>query len=84
MKSQGIKFVSAGIGAGAVVAMGVFGVAFSSVSSADEPLSPKAPDATIGQTVTKSPAPTQEPLVKASPDIKGPAPLPPEEQGLPG
>ena len=43
-----------------------------------------APAATIGQTVTKTAPPTAAPTAKATPEIKGPAPLPPEEQGLPG
>jgi len=38
-----------------------------------------------GVTVTSTQAPTSVPPVPvAEPSIKGPAPLPPEEQGLPG
>jgi hypothetical protein len=37
-----------------------------------------------GVTVTATTAPTGVPIPVAQPSIKGPAPLPPEEQGLPG
>ena len=37
-----------------------------------------------GVTVTVSAAPTTPPVPEATPGIKGPAPLPSEEQGLPG
>ena len=37
-----------------------------------------------GTTSTVGPAPTAPPIPMAIPSIKGPAPLPVEEQGLPG
>jgi len=37
-----------------------------------------------GVTVTESDAPTALSVTEATPAIKGPAPLPSEEQGLPG
>ena len=37
-----------------------------------------------GPTVTESIAPTTLPVTEAPPGIRGPVPLPPEEQGLPG
>jgi hypothetical protein len=37
-----------------------------------------------GVTVTASTAPSEAPTPAAEPAIKGPAPLPPEMQGLPG
>jgi hypothetical protein len=37
-----------------------------------------------GVTVTESVPPTTLPVPEATPGIKGPAPLPSEEQGLPG
>jgi hypothetical protein len=37
-----------------------------------------------GVTATESIAPTTLPITRATPGIKGPAPLPPEEQSLPG
>jgi hypothetical protein len=41
-------------------------------------------DMSTGLTVTESVAPTTPPVNKATPGIKGPAPLPSEERGLPG
>ncbi|MFL6084697.1 MAG: hypothetical protein ACJ74F_16175 [Mycobacterium sp.] len=37
-----------------------------------------------GVTVTESTAPTTPPVSRATPGVTGPAPLPPEEQGVPG
>lgn len=39
---------------------------------------------TTGVTITPTKAPAGVPTPVAEPSIKGPAPLPPEEQGLPG
>ncbi len=41
-------------------------------------------DMSTGVTVTASTAPSGMPVPVAQPSIKGPAPLPLEEQGLPG
>ena len=81
-----VKVVSAGIGAGATIAMGVLGLTFSSVSSAQEPTpaEPTVTPATTGQTITTTIPPTEEPTSEATPSVTGPAPLPSEEQGLPG
>ena len=66
----------------AVVAMGGLG-AFGTAGPADGDGTFIA-SMTVGQTVTSS-APPSEPLVSAAkPAVKGPAPLPSEEQGLPG
>lgn len=73
--------LSTTIGAGALVALGtVAGVA----------ANPQTPDSFVssemstGVTVTQSPDQTAGQLPVATPAIKGPAPLPTEEQGLPG
>jgi hypothetical protein len=86
VNSKQLKVVSAGVGAGAAVVMCVLGVAFSTVSSAQtpEPGGPTTSPATIGQTVTATVPPTAAPISEAKPSVTGPAPLPPEEQGLPG
>ncbi|RDH77000.1 hypothetical protein DVS77_19480 [Mycolicibacterium moriokaense] len=87
MKSTQLKLVSATVGATAAIAMGALGVAFSSVSSAEEPLiaGPVAtPEATTGETITTTTPPSTPETSEAKPSIEGPAPLPPEEQGLPG
>ena len=39
---------------------------------------------TMGATSTESLPPSEPAVAEASPSIKGPAPLPSEEQGLPG
>jgi hypothetical protein len=58
VKSKQVKLVAAGLGAGAVVAMGVVGLSF-----ADEPHSAgtfgKGPEITLGETSTESAAPTE-------------------------
>ena len=87
MSSRQYKVISATVGASAAIAMSVFGIAVSTVSSAQEPftLSPvTAPSATTGQTVTATKAPSAPETSHAKPSVTGPAPLPPEEQGLPG
>lgn len=43
-----------------------------------------AGDMSTGVTVTATTGPSEAPIPKAEPAIKGPAPLPPEMQGLPG
>ena len=69
------------------MAMCVIGVTFSTLSSA-QPLPAVGPvlthEATTGETVTKAKPPSAPPTSKAKPSVTGPAPLPPEEQGLPG
>jgi hypothetical protein len=42
------------------------------------------PEMSTGVTVTATTAATEVPIPQAQPSIKGPAPLPIEEQGLPG
>ena len=70
------------IGVSAVVTVGAVAVAThqdpgSMGVDAGSPMS-------TGVTVTESVAPTTPPVILATPGITGPAPLPPEEQGLPG
>jgi hypothetical protein len=86
VNSRQFKLVTAGIGASAAIAISVLGVAFSTVSSAEPVMTGPVPtsEATKGETMTiKTPPPTPS-VNKAKPQITGPAPLPPEEQGLPG
>jgi hypothetical protein len=82
--SKQFKRVSAGIGVGAAAAMCALGVAFSAFNSAPTSSSVAKTQATLGQTVTQSKPPSQAAISEAKPSLKGPAPLPPEEQGLPG
>ena len=71
-----------------MLAMGILGVTFSTVSSADPDGTPSGPvstsEATTGQTVTTTTPPPTPSVSEAKPSVTGPAPLPTEEQGLPG
>ena len=73
--------LSATIGAGALVSMGVFAAAAANPQPSDSFISSEM---STGVTVTQSPNRTAGQLPVATPGIKGPAPLPTEEQGLPG
>ena len=72
----------AAIGASAVVTVGAVAMGI------NQDRSSLGTDASSGMstgvTVTESVAPTTPPVTRATPGITGPAPLPPEEQGLPG
>ena len=70
------------IGAGAVVTVGAVAVGINQDSSS---LGTDAhSDMSAGVTVTESVDPTTLSVTEAKPGITGPAPLPSEEQGLPG
>jgi hypothetical protein len=70
------------IGGSALVAVGALGVTIGQDRTGyGEPLSAKM---TTGVTLTQTVAPTAIGLPIAVPGITGPAPLPSEEQGLPG
>jgi hypothetical protein len=78
MNGRQLRLGLAAIGVGAVIGMGITGVTSSAVSWAQpEP-------ANTGQTVTQTKPPSTPSVGVAKPALKGPAPLPPEEQGLPG
>ena len=81
MNDKQIRLVAA-IGASAVVTVGAIAVGISQDRSS------LGTDASSGvsteATVTESVAPTTPAVPEATPGIRGPAPLPPEEQGLPG
>jgi hypothetical protein len=88
MDIRNLRVVSAVIGASAVVAMGVLGVAFGTARSAAADGMPServpTPQVTTGQTVTNTTPPAAPVVSEAKPAVTGPAPLPSEEQGLPG
>ena len=74
--------LSAAIGASAAVTVGAVAVGINQDRSS---LGTDASSSmSTGVTVTQSVAPTQPPVTEATPGITGPAPLPPEEKGLPG
>jgi hypothetical protein len=76
-----IRLIAA-IGASAVVTIGAVAV---SINQDRSSLGTDAhSDMSTGVTVTESDAPTTLSVPDAKPGITGPAPLPSEEQGLPG
>jgi hypothetical protein len=70
------------MGCSAVIAAGAAGFGIAQGSPSSDTIT--AGDMTTGETITATTAPTAAPIPMAKPDIKGPAPLPVEEQGLPG
>ncbi|MCX2934627.1 hypothetical protein ORI20_30625 [Mycobacterium sp. CVI_P3] len=74
--------LSVTVGAGALVSLGTF-AAVTADSQTDSGTFVSSGMST-GVTVTQSADPTAADLPVAVPAIKGPAPLPTEEQGLPG
>ena len=81
MSDKQIRLIAA-IGASAIVTVGAIAVGISQDRSS---LGTDASSGvSTGATVTESAAPKTPPVTRATPGITGPAPLPPEEQGLPG
>jgi hypothetical protein len=81
MSDKQIRLIAA-IGASAVVTVGAVAVGVNQDSSS---LGTDAhSDMSTGVTITESVDPTTPSVTEATPAIKGPAPLPSEEQGLPG
>jgi hypothetical protein len=76
-----IRLIAA-IGASAVVTVGVVAVGINQDRSSLG--TDASSDMSTGVTVTESGAPTALSVPEATPGIRGPAPLPSEEQGLPG
>jgi hypothetical protein len=76
-----IRLITA-IGASAVVTVGVVAVGINQDRSSLG--TDASSEMSTGVTVTESGAPTALSVPEATPGIRGPAPLPSEEQGLPG
>jgi hypothetical protein len=64
------------------------GLTVASTSWAEPEPAPPGPivteEVSTGETSTETAAPTTPTTPSAAPEITGPAPLPPEEEGLPG
>jgi hypothetical protein len=88
VNSKRVKLVSAIAGGSAAITMGVLGVGLSTIGSAEPetvvPLSVDSPEATTGETITTTTPPSTPVTTQATPSVTGTAPLPPEEEGLPG
>lgn len=87
MNRRTVKTLAAALGGGALITMGGIGVAGTSWAEPDP--APPGPvviseEATTGETTVESTAPSEPTTSSAAPQITGPAPLPPEEEGLPG
>jgi len=80
MKKTEVKLLAV-VGVSAAVTLGVLGVAAGQEQAAG---SVASSGMSTGVTVTATNPPTEPANAVAVPAIKGPAPLPPEEQGLPG
>lgn len=70
------------VSAGAAIALGAIGAAVG--QQYEVPASISGPGMSTGVTIIQSTAPAALDTSVAVPSITGPAPLPPEEQGLPG
>ena len=81
MSIKEIRLIAA-IGASAVVTVGAVAVGMNQDRSSLG--TDVSSGLSTGATVTESVAPTTPAVPEATPRIRGPAPLPPEEQGLPG
>ena len=82
MSTRRIKKPLAIIGGSAVIAAAALAGAILQGPSGSDALA--GSDMSTGVTVTATTAPSGMPIPVAQPSIKGPAPLPLEEQGLPG
>lgn len=78
---RNVKVFAAIVGGSAVVALGAINAAF--VQEHAGPDMAKSSTMTIGATSTETTPPTAPAVGEAAPSIKGPAPLPSEEVGLP-
>jgi len=81
MKKNEVKLLAV-IGGSVIVMLGVLGVAVGQEQASPGSVASSAMQ--TGATVTATVPPTAPETSVATPRIKGPAPLPPEEQGLPG
>ena len=81
MSIKEIRLIAA-IGASAVVTVGAMAVGMNQDRSSLG--TDVSSGMSTGATATESVAPTTPAVPEATPGIRGPAPLPPEEQGLPG
>jgi hypothetical protein len=78
---RNVKVFAAIIGGSAVVALGAMNAAFTQEHAGQDMA--KSSTMTMGATSTETTPPTAPAVGEAAPSIKGPAPLPSEEVGLP-
>jgi hypothetical protein len=80
-KRNNVKLLAAVIGGG-VIAMGALSAAVGQEQAGQQSVA-KSSNLNVGSTTTETTPPLVEATTMAAPAIKGPAPLPLEEQGLP-
>jgi hypothetical protein len=78
---RNVKVFAAIVGGSAVVALGAINAAFTQEHTSQDVA--KSSTMTVGATSTETTPPTAPAIGEAAPSIKGPAPLPSEEIGLP-
>jgi hypothetical protein len=81
-KRNNVKLLAAVIGGSGVIAMGALSVAVAQEQPGQESVA-KSSSMTVGATTTETTPATVEATTLAAPAMRGPAPLPSEEQGLP-
>ena len=81
MRKTEVKLMAV-VGASAVATLGVLGMAVGQERAGAGSVASSG--MSTGVTVTATNPPTEAANAVAVPGIRGPAPLPPEEQGLPG
>jgi hypothetical protein len=80
-KRNNVRLLVAAI-VGGVIAMGALSAAIGQEQAGQESVA-KSSIMNVGATTTETTPPLVEATTMAAPAIKGPAPLPPEEKGLP-
>jgi hypothetical protein len=80
LKRNNVKLLAAVIGGSGVIAMGAMSVAIAQEQAGQESAA-KSTTMTIGSTSTETTPPMVEATTMAAPALRGPAPLPAEEQG---
>ena len=81
-KRNNVKLLAAVIGGSGVIAMGALSVAVAQEQPGQESVA-KSSSMTVEATTTETTPATVEATTMAAPAMRGPAPLPSEEQGLP-
>jgi hypothetical protein len=79
---RNVRVLAAIVGGSAVVALGAMNAGLVQEHGGQDLA--KSGSMTVGATTTETTPPTAPAVGEAAPSIKGPAPLPKEEQGLPG
>jgi hypothetical protein len=79
---RNVRVLAAIVGGSAIVALGAMNAALVQEHGSQQDVAKSG--MSVGATTTETTPPTAPAVGEASPSIKGPAPLPKEEQGLPG